>query len=111
MRLNGIVAGLLSLVVPGLGQVYVGREARGAAVFVAVLVVGNLDVLWLSLQATVGEAAESFFGGILPRRLHDLFAAYGVIFWLWQVTDAYRLAAAADIAPGTAPTPGRRSGR
>ncbi len=48
-----LVAALLSLAVPGVGHLYVGRPMRGLATFLAVLGVLGLTMVW--------------FSGILPR--------------------------------------------
>jgi hypothetical protein len=93
-----ILAGVLSLLVPGLGQICVGKGERGAAILLGVIVVGNLNAIWLSLHATAILGPHTFWGTVLPRILHDLFAAWGVVFLLWQVFDAYIQAKA---APGS----------
>jgi TM2 domain-containing membrane protein YozV len=84
---------LLSLLVPGLGQIYAGQGERGAAILIAVIVVGNLNAIWLNLFATASPRPEAFWAYTLPRLLHDLFAAYGVVFWIWQAVDAHRICA------------------
>jgi TM2 domain-containing membrane protein YozV len=91
MSKNRSLATLLSLLVPGLGQIYAGKGERGAAILVAVIIVGNLNAIWLTLFP-VRPATATFFAYTLPRVLHDLFAAYGVIFWIWQTADAYKQA-------------------
>ena len=89
---NPYLAGLLSIPVPGLGQIYAGKGERGAAILIAAIIVGNLNAIWLSLYAAVDPGTNAFWAHALPRILHDLFAAYGVIFLIWQVADAYQLA-------------------
>jgi hypothetical protein len=87
-----LLASALSLLVPGLGQICSGEAERGAAILIAVIVVGNLNVIWLSLFATTSAGPHTFWGYALPRILHDLFAAWGVVFLVWQVVDAYQKA-------------------
>jgi hypothetical protein len=89
---NAYLASGHSLLVPGLGQVYSGRSDRGAAILIATIIVGNLNAIWLSLHAEPSPKPEVFWAYALPRILHDLFAAYGGIFWIWQVVDAYQQA-------------------
>ena len=89
---NPYLAGFLSLLVPGLGQFYTGRGVRGAAILLAVIIVGNLNTIWLSLNALSSPDPHTFWTHSLPRILHDLFAVYGILFWLWQVVDAYQRA-------------------
>jgi hypothetical protein len=33
-----------------------------------------------------------------PESTHDIFAFHGIIFWLWQAVDAYRLTKVAQYA-------------
>ena len=47
MRRNRFIAGLLSLLVPGLGQIYGGRGTRGAAILAGAIVIGNLNLVFL----------------------------------------------------------------
>ena len=90
---NSWIAALLSLFVPGLGQMYSGRGVRGAAILAVVIVAGSLNAIWLSLynlsDPAVSNAAWTYH---LPRILHDLFALYGIVFWIWAVVDAYKVA-------------------
>ena len=89
---NPYLAGFLSLLVPGLGQICTGKGTRGAAILLAVIIVGNLNTIWLSLYALTTPDPDIFWASNLPRILHDLFAVYGIIFWLWQIVDAYQQA-------------------
>lgn len=85
---NPYLAGFLSLLVPGLGQMYAGKGARGAAILLAVIIVGNLNAIWLSLYALTTPDPDLFWASTLPRILHRIFAAYSILFWLWQMVDA-----------------------
>ena len=57
MRKKPLLASMLSLFVPGLGQMYAGRGVRGAAILIAVIVVGNLNAIWLSTNALLTNTA------------------------------------------------------
>lgn len=46
---NPFLAAILSLVVPGLGQIYADEINRGAAIIVGAIVVANLNILILPL--------------------------------------------------------------
>ena len=94
MKKNPIRAGVLSALVPGLGQMSAGQSVRGASILITVIVVGNLNAIWLSIFAISTGMTDShdFWSSILPRVLHDLFAMYGVMFFVWQIVDAYHLA-------------------
>jgi len=81
------IAGALSLLVPGLGQMYTGREERGAAILVSVIVIGTLALIWQTLYANY---ASNLTGYEYPFYRVTL-VIYTVVFWIWQVSDAYRL--------------------
>jgi hypothetical protein len=100
MSRSPFLAGVLSLLVPGLGQIYAGRGERGAAILIAAIVVGNLNAIWLSLHTAASSGPYTFWGYTLPRILHDLFAAWGLVFLGWQVVDAYRQARPPGDKPG-----------
>jgi hypothetical protein len=91
MKRNPFIAGLLSLIIPGMGQIYCGKTRLGAGFLLAVIIVGNLNAIWLSIYAGT-QTDLSFFSDTFPRLLHDIFAGYGIVFWLWQVVNAYQLA-------------------
>jgi len=80
--------GVLSLLLPGFGQIVSGRSERGAFILGLVLLVGNLNAIFLSVYAPTLGLDLPFFARALPRLLHDLFAFYGVVFWIWQAVDA-----------------------
>ncbi len=82
--------GALSLVVPGLGQMLSGRGERGAFILGFAILVGNLNAIFLSAYAPTMGLDVPFFARGLPRLLHDVFAFYGIVFWIWQVVDAVR---------------------
>ena len=91
MKHSPWLAGLLSILFPGLGQVYLGKRALGGAFMLAFIIIGNLNAMWLSIYAGA-QTDLSFYSDTLPRVLHDIFAFYGIIFWVWTAVDAYRLA-------------------
>jgi hypothetical protein len=92
MSRNAFLAGVLSLLVPGFGQIYAGKGGRGAAILLAFIIAGNLNAIWLSLYAIAGPGPGAFWAHALPLILHRLCAAWGVAFWGWQVVDAYQQA-------------------
>ncbi|MGD0689350.1 MAG: hypothetical protein ABSA50_06220 [Candidatus Bathyarchaeia archaeon] len=79
------VAAVLSLLVPGLGQMYAGRPERGASILVAGIIVGTLALIWQTLFISFRST-----GGFFPYRL--ALTIYALVFWIWQVIDAYKLA-------------------
>ena len=88
-RKDPLIAVILSLLLPGVGQIYVGRVARGI-----------LILLFIPLFAAI-----SFLPGFF---LMDLDSLSGFLWWtvistvivigayIWQVVDAYRLAEATN---------------
>ena len=49
MQKNPFIAGLLSFIAPGLGQIYNGERYRGAYILAAAIILGNLDLIILPL--------------------------------------------------------------
>ena len=49
MKRHPFVAGFLSLLVPGLGQIYCGAGNKGAAIVAAAVVIGNLNLIFLPI--------------------------------------------------------------
>ena len=90
MKRNTYIVGVLAALVPGMGHIYIGKKALGVAFLLAFIIIGNLNAIWLSIFAGA-QTDLSFMGYTLPRVLHDVFAAYGIIFWVWQTYDAVRL--------------------
>ena len=81
------IAAILSLLVPGLGQMYAGKGDRGAAILVSAIVIGTLALIWQTLYPTY---ASNLTGYEYPFYRVSL-VIYTVVFWVWQVADAYRL--------------------
>jgi lipopolysaccharide export LptBFGC system permease protein LptF len=64
---------------------YAGRPERGASILVAGIIVGTLALIWQTLFISY-RAAGAFF----PYRA--ALTVYALVFWAWQVIDAYHLA-------------------
>lgn len=92
MSRTPILAAIFSLLFPGLGQIYAGKNERGAAILISVIIVGNLNAIWLSLYSLTSPGSAAFWTYTLPRILHDWFAALLLIFLIWQVVDAHQQA-------------------
>ena len=71
------LSSIFSLLLPGLGQIYLGALSRGAALFLAIAVT-SLLVRW--------RGDVLFFSGI-------------AIAWLWNAWDAYNLAQGRRLSP------------
>ncbi len=81
---NPFLTGLLSLLVPGAGQIYQKKFSRGSAIFATTLVLlylidWGLDNFKIGL-ATIGSQKTSF-----------LYLGLA-IFWMWNAYDAFRIA-------------------
>jgi hypothetical protein len=101
MKRNPFIAGILSLIVPGLGQIYAGKGDKGAAIIVAAIIVGNLNIIILPLIAmanptipTGASTPVTIWAYWTPRVVHDVVSLWSIIFWLWTVGDAITLARA-----------------
>jgi TM2 domain-containing membrane protein YozV len=102
-RKEEAIAAILSLIIPGVGQMYVGRILRGIVIFLIPPIFGIfvfLPILFGSFVTTVisrsnlpsnmGIQAPAFF------LFFPGFIFFGIILWLvfliWNVFDAYNLA-------------------
>ncbi|HXF94191.1 MAG TPA: DUF5683 domain-containing protein [Nitrospiraceae bacterium] len=89
-NVNPAIAAFLSALFPGLGQLYNGQWAKGAAFFfVALLIIGAL------LSAIDVERFEqSLLADEVPSNLGLLLtlAAFLLLLALWSIVDAMRMA-------------------
>jgi TM2 domain-containing membrane protein YozV len=95
VKRSPIVAGLLSVLIPGLGQIYGGKGFRGGMLIAAAIVIGNLNIIILPLVALVnpalpggGESSAGDWAYWIPRIVHDVVSVWSVAFWVWVVVDA-----------------------
>jgi hypothetical protein len=95
MKRNPFMAGGLSLLIPGLGQIYTGESNKGAAIITAAIVIGNLNILILPLislanppNPTAEQKARAPWAYWIPRVMHDVISAWSVAFWMWAIGDA-----------------------
>jgi TM2 domain-containing membrane protein YozV len=91
MKRRPLLAGFLSLLIPGLGQIYGGEGKRGAAILAAAIVIGNLNLLFVLLFVSVDPDPSSAWAYWIPRLGHDLISIWSIAFWIWAIFDAYRL--------------------
>ncbi len=95
MKRKPYVAGLLSLLVPGSGQMYAGEADRGAAILAAAIGIGNLNILILPLISmanptipTERPSARTVWAYWIPRVVHDVLSVWSMVFWGWAIVDA-----------------------
>jgi TM2 domain-containing membrane protein YozV len=92
MERRPIVAGALSLLIPGLGQIYLGKGNHGAAILAAAIVIGNLNLIFLLVFVSANPDPAVVWAYWIPRVGHDLISLWSIIFWIWAAMDAYRQA-------------------
>ena len=84
---NPFLAAVLSLIVPGLGQIYAGESNRGAAIMGGAIVVANLNILILPL-ISIGnptsflEPSRAVWAYWIPRTVHDVSSLWSVTYWV-----------------------------
>jgi TM2 domain-containing membrane protein YozV len=91
VKRSPLLSGVLSLIVPGLGQIYAGESTRGAAVIVGAVVVANLNILILPLISMANpdlSASRSVWAYWIPRVVHDVSSLWSIAYWVWAVVDA-----------------------
>jgi len=100
MKHRPFIAGLLSLLVPGLGQIFGGKSHKGAAIMAVAIVIGSLNVIILPLISlanpvtppTGAWAARAIWAYWIPRIGHDVLSFWSLVFWLWAIFDAVSVA-------------------
>ena len=94
MTRSPILAAFLSLLVPGLGQLYSGRNRRGVFALVAAIVIGNLNLIFLLFFFQAGLNSQIGWKYWIPRIGHDVISFWSIVFWIWVIVDAHRCAKA-----------------
>jgi TM2 domain-containing membrane protein YozV len=96
IKRNRYIAGFLSLIIPGLGQIYRGKSKKGAMILAAAIIIANLNILILPLISLANPVippdcgdARAVWAYWIPRIGHDIFALWSIVFWLWAVVDAF----------------------
>ncbi len=92
MKGHPLIAGLLSLFIPGVGQLYCGQGNKGIAILIAAIILGNLNLILLLAFITAKPNPEVIWAYWVPRIGHDVLSFWTIVFWLWVVVDAYLLA-------------------
>ncbi len=99
MKRNPFIAALLSLIIPGSGQIYGGEGKKGAAIIFAAIVIANLNIMILPLIAMANpnlpihaNDASAVWKYWIPRITHDMASLWSIAFWIWAVIDAYNVA-------------------
>ena len=93
-----ILAAPLSLIIPGMGQIYYRESNRGAAIIVGAVVVANLNILILPLISIANptfplQPSRAIWAYWIPRIVHDISSLWSVAYWVWAIVDAFLVAA------------------
>jgi TM2 domain-containing membrane protein YozV len=98
MKRNAVLAGLLSLIIPGLGQIYGGNGNKGASIIFASIVIANLNILILPMIALANPNLPIPANDInavwkywIPRITHDIASLWSIVFWIWAIIDAFNV--------------------
>jgi len=96
MNRRPIIAGLLSLIIPGLGQIFGGKGNKGAKIIFASIVIANLNILILPMIALANPDLPLSSNDVnavwkywIPRITHDIASLWSIAFWIWAIADAY----------------------
>jgi TM2 domain-containing membrane protein YozV len=92
IKKNRVIAGILSLIIPGLGQIYRGNSKKGAMILFAAIVIANLNIIVLPLisMANQANAADTLWAYSIPRIVHTVAVIWSMAFWIWAIVDAVR---------------------
>jgi len=83
------LAALFSLVFVGVGQIYVGKIARGLLLMLACFVLSTLSVVVVGLSVIDLDSISQLAGVAMVSLI---LSACSVILWIWNIFDAYKLA-------------------
>ena len=94
MKRSPILAAVLSLLIPGMGQIYEGQSNKGGAILVSAIIIGNLNILILPLISMANPIIppvepRALWAYWIPRIVHDVLSFWSIAFWIWAIIDAY----------------------
>lgn len=84
---EAILAVVLSVIIPGLGQMYCGKIGRGIGIL---LLIGLLSVIGIVPIFFMMDPVDFNFAGFLA--LNVVLSILAFIVYIWQIYDAYRCA-------------------
>ena len=93
VKTKSILALFLSLSVPGLGHILLGKGNKGAAILTAAIIIASLNILFIPVFVAVNPGPGMKWAYWIPRIGHDIIAVWSIVFWLWVGFDAYQEAA------------------
>jgi len=80
------IAVVLSFFITGLGQIYVGKIARGLCFMLGSWAISGVAVFVTFAMLDSFDSMGPFFTVII------IFAVIGIAIWIWNMFDAYKLA-------------------
>jgi TM2 domain-containing membrane protein YozV len=82
-----ILAVILSVIIPGVGQMYCGRVGRGIGIL---LLIGLLSLVTIIPMFFIMDSGEFDFAGVFAFNI--MVSIIVLIIYIWQIYDAYRCA-------------------
>ena len=83
------IAALLSTIMAGLGQIYVGKIGRGILLLVIDIVFTSISTGIMLSALYIGGTNEEILGAWV---IGGIFMIPYFIVWIWNIFDAYKLA-------------------
>lgn len=77
---------ILSLIIPGIGQVYCGKVARGITILIVSILLVPILYLGYAILFVETESDTALLIGLLVAGIASL------AFWIWNIVDAYNTA-------------------
>ncbi len=77
---------ILSLIIPGIGQVYCGKVARGITILIVSILLVPILYLGYAILFVETESDTALLIGLLAACIVSL------AFWIWNIIDAYNTA-------------------
>jgi len=90
MKRKALLSGILSLLIPGLGQIYAGQGIKGAIILASAIIIGNLNIIFIVVFVVADFAPEMVWAYWISRIGHDVMSVWSIAFWLWAIFDAYK---------------------
>ena len=92
-RKSPAIAVLLSLFIPGLGQLYVSKVKRGVSLIVTFIVLSVVSSVITSVIAkTIDLSDRASVNNVITNPAFIIISLVSVGFWLFGMYDAYRMA-------------------
>ncbi|NLX47948.1 MAG: zinc-ribbon domain-containing protein [Euryarchaeota archaeon] len=84
-RKDPLIALILSILLPGVGQIYVGRVLRGLLILLLVPLFSVFPAILMFAVVSTGSVSGALMTGVV-------LVIVSIALYIWQIVDAYRLA-------------------